>query len=400
MQISHGENTGFEHLLNLRMDAARRFADDHEIRVDAALPDHIARAQELTALWAHEQMQARATGPVKTIRTDADERKFFGNVLRAVAPAWSGLYGGAGPVRQDVNPTFQQNAQLAELGITIEIPHENKDELVMAVPTISVDPSKSDYVRRTVDVSGKAQHFRPGTTQSLPIAGITRGETRGRLHWMWAGQSNGWLDGMVERYGNSDDASLKAKALARMFQDGYRDAMMTRDAGLDYIAFDTLTPLYASGTSTFGSTAFDTLKAEVVLVLSRLSEATIGNAVRDTLVSSDRFMARLLGYANSGSGGSFDGNASRALMEVFSEFGIRRIIKGKALYDEGGTKVDGMWTMGTGDETGLKRVIAMAPAPLHSYVDASGTTTVWVTKHGGLDLPMQDRVAHINWSVT
>lgn len=403
MSVQHGENADFEYKLSERLDAARTLCDREGIRIDADEPSHVAAARQLTALWVFEQMKSRSVGPAPKIRGDTAEELFVQRATTKVAMLWKGPLGEStsrGTERGDTNATFAQNALLADLGITIEIPHENNDELVMATPTRSVDPAKAEYVRRVVDSSGKAEHFRPGTTQRLPLMGLTRGETKGRLHYMWAGQADGWIDGLTERYAYADDASIKLRALNRAFEDGYRDALTTREGNLDYIAFNTLTPLVSSGTSVIGSTAFDTLKAELVLLFSGLNEATVGTAIRGTAVVSDRILSRLLGYGNFAAGGTAEGNARRAFAEVLAEYGVSNIIKGKALYNEGGTKVDGMWLMNTGDDTGLRRVMALAPAPLHSYTDQEGTKTVWVSKHGGLDLPLQDRVAHMFWSVS
>jgi hypothetical protein len=275
------------------------------------------------------------------------------------------------------------------------------NSLSMLVPTKTVNPGDDQYRVRRLKRAGQVGAHQSGNT-TFPLVTGERSETYHRLQWfVTAVAGTDWLGRMqASRAGYDDNADLVEFALW-LLADKVDAVLASGNYG--HLGLAGMPAKRLRSTTIFGGSATsDQVIAALRSQVRRIVQDSRQTFTVDRCIMDIRTLFAATNYDNFAAGGA--GNMMQTIRQVFGEHGVELMLT-NVLRDLGGVDTNGdlldLAVYFNSQAFGLKRRQAMAPTPVHTYVDPSGATvTVYAvgvgdvhSDHEGSTLVVEETVA-------
>jgi hypothetical protein len=290
------------------------------------------------------------------------------------------------PQRQDSGASQFATAGKIQIGAPIVNRIQDYTDILDGIPARPVDGNASGYYRNFVSVGGTATLLR-GDTSAINRVSYTTSQDLRPLHWCGVALSTGWLESRrMQGAGMAgDDARWKMIGVQRAIQAFWWKAILDGSTvpGLDFYSIATVPGLLRQYSSVnIGTDSISTVVPELVRVMTVAQERSPAMLQPDTVIITDRLRNRLMGttalpYSTN--------DAFAFFVEKAQALGLTVVI-GKSLRDFA-SGYDGMLFFRSDANEGLRIVKGLDITPVHTYVDAAGTNTIYASSGGGLELP-------------
>lgn len=269
-------------------------------------------------------------------------------------------------------------------------------DLLGAIPVSNVDVSKTGWTVKTLKSRASVEARTPGKS-TVPMATTVADESGiYPMHVFHTGYMSGgdWrqrqIAGSLSYSPEAENARACEYALDRFLSGTW---LVSGAEGLQSFHLGNLPCNRVTSTSTYGTTAFDTLAAELTGYLQRQRQTwkgSRGSGVTLRALLSERIVDALSRYSNFAAGGS--GLVTRAtILDWFVSNGYQPTMVHE-LEDLGGADVDGMVLFADGlpDDSGLVHKMSLRPAPVDTYTVGRQEITEYAAISGGLSLTDRD----------
>lgn len=343
-----------------------------------------------------------ATNTANELRCDEAKRDTFASDIVEAMAYGLGYAEVDGEIRCDSLRTdaawFAPDALLSRDSQLIK-PSYSPRMVSASIPVRSVEAWKERYKVGAMSYSGKMTVMQPDTND-VAYADVQTGfryrdvSTFGvkiRINWMQMMQSGSSAVSLVQE---------KAEAARITSAEFTESALVNGVAGIDFHGLKQIgCTNYYSSVNYSTETNLDVLYADFVRGIQAIAEAAgdrqspTGTGT-NTMMIGTRLARCLARKSNFNAGGELTGDAflaavmraNASLGAAMDQAGISRIIKAPSLNGFGAANRDAALLFDMNDDRALRQVVAMTLAPVRTHENLTAKETLFVMRHGGLDL--------------
>ncbi len=328
-------------------------------------------------------------------RADANEQRQLGALREQLAAAFLPVIA---PDRADSGNAIPALRGNVSIGAEIIQALQNRDDIMVGIPSRPVDGDAETWDREYVKLSGTATVVRGDTTRFNRVGFTVSADLR-PMHWAAIALVDGWWEARRARFANVPAMARKLEAVRRAHVEFWYNAILDGSTvtGLDIYSLNSVPGLlrYLSPL-TIGSAAIGDVIANIIWVLTQAAERSPAGVAPNAVIFTDRMRNRLMGttalpYSTD--------DAWDYVVRKANSLGFK-VVVGKSFRDYGGSGVDGMLTFNDDPNRGLRRVTGHELIPVHNYRDATGDVTLYGSSGGGLELPVPEGCLLAQFAVT
>lgn len=350
---------------------------------------HIAEiAGQATAKHADSAI-CRSNANAALWRNHADALK-----LGPVQQAWSRAF-----LHADSGSDLPALALRSQLGADIYQPTQDFADLLDTIAVRAVAGEQISYWRNFIRLtSGGGVVTVAGDQTTFNTVGYKHSQELRPLHMCGIAVARGWMEQRQTAAAGINDVANKMMALRQAFREYFFELRLNGISGLDCYAIQTLPGLLRWSSPYVLGTATITQAQQILLeAITKAAELSAANLKPDTAIITDRIMYRLMGttalpYTPTNSYDQF-------LIQL-RQLGINRLVSGKSLRNIGGTNVDGMLLVRNGGNDGMAYVQGLDAAPVWTYQDSGGETTIYASSFGDVEQPVAEGSLLAEFEVT
>jgi hypothetical protein len=268
-----------------------------------------------------------------------------------------------------------------------------------SIPVRSVEAWKERYEIGAMSYSGKMTVMQPGTND-VAYANVQASFRYRDMHTFGVKTRTNWMQMMASGSAAVSLVQEQAEA-ARITAAEFAETALVN--GVARIDFDGLKQIgctnYYSTVNYATETNMDVLYADFVRGIQAIAVAAgdrqspTGTGT-NTMMIGTRLARALARKSNFNAGGNLTGDAflaaimraNASLGAAMDSAGISRIIKAPSLNGFGAANRDAALLFDVNDDRALRQVVAMTLAPVRTHENLTAKETLFVMRHGGLDL--------------